>query len=115
KIQLTNTSDGMNPIMPSKEKKDTDKPEIKSGGVDQFISEFKQEMEQLTPESDKSLDSSKSEKIEPAPEIELDINQLTDFIAQKIVDQLMAKINKEEISRIIKEFLPQLKNSKNRQ
>ncbi|MCP4704986.1 MAG: response regulator, partial [candidate division Zixibacteria bacterium] len=47
KIQLTNTSDGMNPIMPSKEKKDTDKPEIKSGGVDQFISEFKQEMEQL--------------------------------------------------------------------
>ncbi len=110
KIQTTNPAEGLNPIMPSKEKDASDKPIIKSGGVDQFISEFKQEMEQLAP------DSSKTPAIpEPGTEIELDINQLTDFIARKIVDQLMAKINKEDISRIIREYLPQLKSAQNSQ
>ena len=110
KIQMTNPSEGLNPVMP--EKKDSPvKPEIKAGGVDKFISEFKQEMKQLEPDSNSGPAIPESSKNESGQEIELEINQLTDFIAQKIVDQLMAKINKEDISRIIKEYLPQLKGA----
>jgi len=112
KIQMTNPADDLNPVMPKSESKPADKPEIKEGGVDQFISEFKQEMKQLGPDSPIENSVDKSSKKESAPEIELDINQLTDFIAQKIADQLVSKINKEDISRIIKEYLPQLQNSK---
>ncbi len=115
KIQMTDPSEGLNPIMPVKENKTTAKPEIKAGGVDQFISEFKQEMKQLSPDSAKTPDVPKSDKTVSGDEIELEINQLTDFIAQKIVDQLMSKINKEDISRIIKEYLPQLKGAKSNQ
>lgn len=113
KIQTTSTSDSLNPIMPAKEKEAFDKPKIKSGGVDQFISEFKQEMEHLAPDAAKTPASPKPGKIETGSEIELDINQLADFIAQKIVDQLMAKIKKEDIGRLIREYLPQLKNVHN--
>jgi len=113
KIQTTNAAMDLNPIMPSKEKDAPDKPEIKVGGVDQFISEFKQEMEQSAPESAKTPAAPKPGKTEPGMEIELDINQIADFIAEKIVDRLMAKINKEDISSLIKEYLPQIKSAQN--
>ncbi len=115
KIQTTDSSEGLNPIMPLKNKELPAKPEIKAGGVDKFISEFKQEMKQLSPDSTKPPSFSKSDKTNTGAEIELEINQLTDFIAQKIVDQLTAKINKEDISRLIKEYLPQLKGAKSSQ
>lgn len=112
KIQTTDPADGLNPIMLSKEKDMPEKPEIKAGGVDQFISEFKQEMKQLAPDATNTPDGPKPEKTESGGEIELEINQLTDFIAQKIVEQLVEKINKEDISRLIREYLPQLKGVK---
>ncbi len=115
KIQTTDSSEGLNPIMPQKDKELSAEPEIKAGGVDKFISEFKQEMKQLSPDSAKPQSFSKSDKTNTGAEIELEINQLTDFIAQKIVDQLMSKISKEDISRLIKEYLPQLKGAKNSQ
>jgi len=113
KIQTTNSAEGLNPILPSNKEDMPDKPMIKSGGVDQFISEFKQEMEQLAPESAKIPTTPEPDKTEPGTEIELNINQLADYITQKIVDQLMAKISKEEISRLIKEYLPQFKSAQN--
>lgn len=112
KIQTTDPADGLNPIMLSKEKDMPEKPEIKAGGVDKFISEFKQEMKQLAPDATNTPDDPKPDKTDSGGEIELEINQLTDFIAQKIVEQLVEKINKEDISRLIREYLPQLKGVK---
>lgn len=112
KIQTTDPYDSMNPI---KYQHKQDKPEIKAGGVDQFISEFKQEMEQLGPNSGEIVAGSNRDESKSGPEIELDINQLTDFIARKIVDQLVSKINKKDISRIIKEYLPQLQGVRSKQ
>lgn len=119
KIQTTDPSDSLNPIVPFHEPKPENKPEIKAGGVDQFISEFKQEMKQLSPDSSETPSVSKTAEskqgIGAGSEIELDINQVIDFIAQKIVEQPLNKLNREDISRLIKEYLPQLQAAKNNQ
>lgn len=122
KIETTETSEGMETItVPGKSKSKSDSPEIKSGGVDQFISEFKQEMERLnpeqfrksTPEKAQTVENQKREGARPS-DIGVDVNHLSDMIAEKIVKKLTEKIDKEEIGRLIKEYLPQSLVAKNK-
>jgi len=118
RLETVQNAEGMEPIKFSSGKNAKSlAPQIKSGGVDQFISEFKREMEHLSPEltqpnfkqgrnSTDSLSQPQDAKIK-LTEIpsELDLVQLSDFIAEKIISQLLERIDRKEISELIREYL----------
>jgi CheY-like chemotaxis protein len=137
KMQITPTSDTVEQIVsdrpPLKEvaPAGTDKvgtPEIKPGGVDQFISEFKKEMEKLdstaaaAASTDKALpagESQREESVAPeseaAPAGELDseeirhfANYLAELLAEKLAKRIIDKIDVQEIYRMVKDDLAEL-------
>ncbi len=154
KLKKTDTSDAIEPVNPPKEKTEPEQdseekpkrqnfqpgtgaamePEIKPGGVDQFISDFKKEIEQLNlpedekftapeqpqtepgemPEADQSAwveshlksnqPSPEESPIDPA-EIHHIVNHLVEMLAEKLAKKIIDKIDKDEIYRILKDEL----------
>ena len=129
KIETTNPSEGMEQIKPPMRKEtEAPKPEIKSGGVDKFISEFKEEMEKLSPaesqsESRKSTDDRKikeqrkdqQSETKQADNLDLiDVETFSKRLAEKIAQMLVEKIDRKEMNRLISECLPQVLIDKNK-
>lgn len=105
-------------------------PEIKPGGVDQFISEFKKEVEQIsvqpveTPTARKAVDPlerpvTAKEDIKGEEPVDLGTqadpaevrhftNYLVELLSEKLAKMIVEKIDKDEIHRMIRDDLARL-------
>jgi hypothetical protein len=123
-IKITPTSDSVEPISPSLPKQEmttpseeAEKPEIKEGGVDKFIEDFKKEMEELTSSMPEIIPMSPKEEFTAPPkyrEVSTEIdpeeirhfsNYLAELLAERLAKEIVSKINPEEIYRIVREDL----------
>ncbi|MFH2035489.1 MAG: hypothetical protein ABIJ45_03725 [Candidatus Zixiibacteriota bacterium] len=128
-IHTTLASDVIEPIKNASSSGDfqpgtgvADEPEIKTGGVDQFISEFKKEVEQLKSKSDKTTTPSKGSSVSastavmqetvPEQDIRLDpaevhhyVSHMVEMLAEKVAKNIVDKIDKDELYRMLKDNL----------
>lgn len=139
KLETTSTSEGLEQVKPpspiqekpvSKEP-EPGQPEISDGGVDQFISDFKKEMQDLSvqepadtikPEQPVSSHASPPDEIRPMDSHESglvgpdDIDRYMETLIQqlslKLAEQIAGKISKEELRNLILESLPQIISAK---
>jgi DNA-binding response OmpR family regulator len=105
--------------------RDSEKPIIKPGGVDQFIDEFKKEMAALTapvlgssgksaPDTATPPEYKESETAIKAAEIRHFSNYLAELLAERLAKEIADKIDVEEIYKIVKDDLSALLAEKNR-
>lgn len=103
------TSEIVEPVMP----KPSPEPEISSRGVDQFISDFKEEVKQISSQpgfrskAEKALSSSPEAEVDSA-EIRHFVNNLVELISEKLAKKFVEKIDKDELQRIVKDDLGKL-------
>ncbi|MCX6828549.1 MAG: hypothetical protein NT002_04635 [candidate division Zixibacteria bacterium] len=115
----------INPPAPAKALSETpgnapETPEIIAGGVDEFIAEFKKEMEKIDSTSESAplqaavsaetptpAKKSHSESMAAADDDELRhfSNYMVELLAEKLAKQIIDKINAEEIYRMVKDEL----------
>jgi CheY-like chemotaxis protein len=124
KLESVPTSDVIEPLkLPSSDEKSTEEPEIKPGGVDEFISEFKQEAEKISSQPAPRAEKAATDKVDAIavaeekakPEAEVDqaeirhfVNYLVELLSEKLAKKIVDKIDKDEIYRLIKEDIAQL-------
>jgi CheY-like chemotaxis protein len=140
-LEKTANSEGMEPIRPSSvekkpvfPEKEPSEPKIKDGGVEQFISEFKKEMKDVTDYGRRSeqKNGKKPTEIPPVPaepkpkqtpdkaepdlisagDIDQYMQQLIKQLSEKLAGQIASKINKEELRNLILDSLPEIISSK---
>jgi hypothetical protein len=107
------------------EEKTAEKPEILPGGVDEFISDFKKEIEQIRSEAgkvpvqnlEKTATAAEEEKPDRAAQVaaaldEAEIrhfcNNLVDILAEKLAKKIVDKIDKSELYVIVQRDLKRL-------
>ncbi len=113
KLHKTSNSDSLNQVTPPV-------PEIKKGGVEEFITEFKKEMEEINTASSKIqidninpdlklpvTESPAQPDVDPA-EIRQFCNNLVNIMAEKLAKKIADKIDKEQLYNIIKEDIIQI-------
>ena len=124
KLESVPTSDVIEPLkLPSTGEKPPEEPEITPGGVDEFISEFKQEAEKINsrpaPKTEKAATDEVAaiavEEEKARPEAEVDqaeirhfVNYLVELLSEKLAKKIVDKIDKDEIYRLIKDDIAQL-------
>jgi len=113
KLHKTPNSDSLNQVTPPT-------PEINKGGVEEFITEFKKEMNEINSASSKiSIDNIKTDYKPPdsespakpevdQAEIRQFCNNLVDIMAEKLAKKIADKIDKEQLYNTIKEDLIQI-------
>ncbi len=133
-LQKDEEAYGLEQVMPKKSDTDNN-AKIKTGGVDEFISEFKKEMEHLNkiektdqgeaPQADASgtakdqtgkVDVSQKQQtaaweeknVLGPDELQRISEQLIETVAEKLAAKLVEKIDKDEIYRIIQVALPDI-------
>jgi len=135
-IHTTSASDFIEPVTNKSVQSDfqpgtgiADEPEINTGGVDEFISEFKKEVQQLNSESDKDeKPNAKGTQSSPTavmqetvsePKPELDpaeihhyVSHLIEMMAEKVAKNIVDKIDKDELYRMLKDNLSQAISNK---
>ncbi|PKK83515.1 MAG: hypothetical protein CVT49_08325 [candidate division Zixibacteria bacterium HGW-Zixibacteria-1] len=130
------TRDSVEPInIPSSKSHDSSleefesEPSISPGGVDEFISEFKKEVQNISsgvPEDPSGQPEETTvavaEEMQPASEREFNqaeihhfVNNLVDVLSEKLAKKIIEKIDKEELYRIIKEDMAGILSLKKRE
>ncbi|UCD95280.1 MAG: hypothetical protein JSU69_04315 [Candidatus Zixiibacteriota bacterium] len=126
KLESVPTSDVIEPLKPPpSDEKPPEQPKIKPGGVDEFISEFKQEAEKISSEPAPEPKVEKAgarpvstiavEEKKAKPETEVDpaeirhfVNYLVELLSEKLAKKIVDKIDKDEIYRLIKDDIARL-------
>ncbi|MEW5924790.1 MAG: hypothetical protein AB1746_12470 [Candidatus Zixiibacteriota bacterium] len=139
-LKTISTKDAVEPITFPSDKKSKSvpadyesEPAISPGGVDEFISEFKKEVEnissgklsQISPASSKKVEETTvavAEVVQPSTEREFNqaeihhfVNNLVDVLSEKLAKKIIDKIDKEELYQIIKDDLAGILNLKKRE
>ena len=139
-LKMVSTKDTVEPItIPSEHKDDSDyddfdsEPSISPGGVDEFISEFRKEVQNISsgihsqsvPASSKETEKTNvavAEDVEVSSDQTCDqaeihhfVNNLVDVLSEKLAKKIIDKIDKEELYQIIKNDLVGILNLKKRE
>jgi hypothetical protein len=113
KLHKTSTADVLQPVTPPP-------PNIKEGGVEQFISDFKKEIEQIHLESpvEPTSKAPTPSPVKAAPvtidpaEIRKFCNDLVNILAEKLARKITDKIDQELLYNLIKEDMVRLISEK---
>ena len=128
RLKTIETRETLEPVMPpSPVESDASpiemaaKPQIKGGGVDQFISEFKKEAERISAqfigeptksemgrEETASCREANTDHETASTETHLFINNLIEVLSEKLAKKIVDRIDREELYRIIKKDLTEL-------
>jgi len=124
-LHAVGTSDAIDPITPPKKEYQpgtgvADEPEIKAGGVDKFISDFKKEVENISSTQRKPVVSEQKIK-DPSPaepptsgvskekepidseDMQHYVSNIIEIVAEKVAKSIVEKIDRKELYKLLQE------------